>query len=214
MLIDAEESWIQSEINSITKSLLLRFNKTAPIIYLTIQLYLKESAEQLKTLHNFSVVNDCFLGIKLVRGAYLEKEINHATLYDVPSPIFDSKSETDTNYNTAITYCVSHIDKISICVATHNEESVMHLVKCMANNNIKVNDPRIYSAQLYGMGNHISFNLIKSRYNVVKYLPYGPVKEVIPYLIRRADENKGIKDQNSRELLLIQQELTRRKNCI
>lgn len=211
IFIDAEESWIQKEINNITIDLIKKYNTNQTLVFTTIQFYLKDSFSQLKELHQMSISENLSIGIKLVRGAYLEKENETALQKQYSSPIFETKEETDKNYNNAIKYCVRNINKISICVATHNENSIKQLTEYMNIEKVISNDYRVFSAQLYGMSNHISFNLILLKYNVVKYLPYGPVEKVIPYLMRRADENKGIKDQNSRELELIKIEIQRRK---
>jgi proline dehydrogenase len=149
--------------------------------------------------------------MKLVRGAYMEKERERAEKYGYESPIQPNKEATDRDFDLALKFCVQHFNRFAICCGTHNENSSLLLTQLMSQNNIEKNNPKIYFAQLYGMSDHISFNLAKAGYNVVKYVPYGPVKDVIPYLIRRAQENTSVAGQQSRELFLIKKELLRRK---
>ncbi len=212
ILIDAEESWIQNGIDKITEILMKEFNKNEVIIYNTIQLYRKNRLHYIKKLHLQAKKENYKLGFKLVRGAYMEKERKFAKINKAISPIHETKEDCDRDFNNALKYCVQNINDISIFVGTHNEESCIYLTKLMEENNIRKNDDRIYFSQLLGMSDHISYNLARSGYNVSKYVPFGPIKEMIPYLIRRAEENSSVKGQTSRELKLIQKEISRRKS--
>ncbi len=211
ILIDAEESWIQNGIDKITEILMKEFNKTEVIIYNTVQLYRKDRLHYIKKLHLQAKKEHFKIGLKLVRGAYMEKERAYAKKNKSVSPIQETKEDCDRDFNNALKYCVQNIHDISIFVGTHNEESSLYLTKIMKEHNIHPNDKRIYFSQLLGMSDHISYNLAKNRYNVAKYIPFGPIKEMIPYLIRRAEENSSVKGQTSRELKLIKKELDRRR---
>jgi proline dehydrogenase len=211
ILIDAEESWYQNNIDSITEMMMQKFNKEAPIVYTTIQLYRHDKLDYLKTLHQNSLTLDYNLGVKLVRGAYVEKENEFAQKHNKISAVHSQKDSVDHDYNNAVKFCLSNHDFISTIIATHNETSVLLAIELMQKLNFKNNYPRVFFAQLYGMSDHISFNLINAGYNTVKYMPYGPVKDLMPYLLRRAQENTSIKGQSSRELTLIKRELKRRK---
>ncbi len=210
IFIDAEESWIQQAIDDLCDENMMAFNKEKAIVYNTFQLYRKDRLAFLHRSLEKARKNNYFLGAKLVRGAYMEKERLRAEEHHYPSPIQDNKTNTDQDYNKALEFCLQHIDKISICAGTHNEDSSMLLVQLMEKSGLKNNDNRIYFSQLLGMSNHISFNLSLSGYNVAKYVPYGPIKEVMPYLIRRAQENTSVKGQTGRELSLIIKEKKRR----
>ena len=164
----------------------------------------------LKTLHNKALKNNFFIGIKLVRGAYIEKENKRARRNNYLSPICSSKELTDQNFNNGVSYILSNLDRISLFSGTHNEDSIYKIINIMETKNINRDDSKIWFGQLYGMSDNITFNLASEGFNVIKYLPYGPIKEVIPYLIRRADENTSVKGQTSRELDLIRTELKRR----
>ena len=212
ILIDAEESWIQNGIDKITEILMKEFNKNEVIIYNTVQLYRKDRLHYIKKLHLQAKKENYKLGLKLVRGAYMEKERKFAKINKTISPIHETKEDCDRDFNNALKYCIQNINDISIFVGTHNEESCIYLTKLMEENNIRKNDDRIYFSQLLGMSDHISYNLARSGYNVSKYVPFGPIKEMIPYLIRRAEENSSVKGQTSRELKLIQKEINRRKS--
>ena len=205
ILIDAEESWIQNSIDFLTEKLMCEFNNDSVIIFNTVQLYRKDKLMYIKKLHKNSVIKKYRLGLKLVRGAYIEKEYHHAIKKKHKSPIHNTKEECDQDFNEACLYCLKHINTISICVGTHNEESTAIVTKKMLDYNIKRNDERIYFAQLLGMSDNISFTLSKNGYNTAKYVPYGPVKEVIPYLIRRAEENSSISGQTNKEILRIKE---------
>lgn len=211
VFIDAEESWIQPAIDTFATNMMRRHNKKKAIVYNTIQLYRKDRLEYLKKSYEDAVAGDYFLGEKLVRGAYMEKERERAEEKGYPSPIHDTKAATDADFDAGLKFCVEHIDRISFCAGTHNEESSMLLTLLMSEHGIAPEDPRAYFAQLFGMSDHISFNLSNHGYKVAKYVPYGPVRKVLPYLIRRAEENSSAAGQTGRELRLIQWELERRK---
>jgi len=211
LFIDAEDSWIQKAIDDLANENMAAFNKKSAIIYNTFQLYRKDRLNYLKQSFEVGKANGYFIGAKLVRGAYMEKERERAIQKNYPSPINNTKEDSDRDYDLALEFCVEHIDRIGLCAGTHNEKSSMHLVNLMAKKNIPSNDQRIYFSQLLGMSDHISYNLSQGGYNVAKYVPYGPVKEVLPYLIRRAQENTSVKGQTGRELSLIMKEKERRK---
>ncbi len=210
VLVDAEESWIQDAIDEIVLSMMIKYNKKKAIVFNTSQMYRHDRLNYLKNLHINSLKNNFFIGIKLVRGAYIEKENKRAKRNNYLSPICSSKELTDQNFNDGASFILSNLDKFSLFSGTHNEESIYKIINVMENNNINRNDPSIWFGQLYGMSDNITFNLASEGFNVIKYLPYGPIKEVIPYLIRRADENTSVKGQTSRELDLIRAELKRR----
>jgi len=211
IFIDAEESWIQKAIDDIADECMLLFNKEKAIVWNTYQLYRTDRLDFLKQSVEKARKFKYFLGAKIVRGAYMEKERERAKKMGYPSPIHPDKQSTDNAFNSALSYCVDNIDIVSVCAGTHNEYSSQLLVDLMEKKGIDKNDKRVYFSQLLGMSDHISFNLAKEGYNVVKYVPYGPVKSVLPYLIRRAQENTSVKGQTGRELSLIQKELERRK---
>ncbi len=208
--IDAEESWIQDAIDGLVTEMMQTYNKNHPVVYNTIQLYRHDRLEFLKQAHQAAKTNNYLLAVKLVRGAYMEKERERAIEMGYSSPIQPNKKATDKAFNDALTYCVSNINEIAFCNASHNEESTVYLTELMQKNKITANHSHVWFSQLYGMGDHISFNLAKNDFNVAKYLPYGPVKEVIPYLIRRANENTSVGGQLTRELVLLKKELERR----
>ena len=207
---DAEESWIQPAIDEIIMENMGMFNCESPIIFNTIQLYRHDRLAFLKELHESAKNQGFILAVKLVRGAYMEKERKRAEEMGYESPIQKDKAATDKDYDAALKYCIENIETIAICNATHNQDSCLHLAKLTTEKDIKLNHPHIFSAQLYGMSDHLSFNLAEFGFNVAKYMPYGPVKEVIPYLIRRAKENSSINGQMGRELALIKKEMIRR----
>lgn len=213
LLIDAEESWIQDAIDEIVLDMMLQFNKTKAIIFNTAQLYRHDRLSYIKTLHQRALKDNFYIGLKIVRGAYMEKERERAAKEGYPSPIQPDKAATDRDYDLAIKYCVDNIDRIALCCGTHNEKSSMALVDLMKAKSLANPHPTIYFSQLLGMSNHISFNLAKAGYNVAKYVPYGPVRDVMPYLIRRADENTSVAGQTGRELSLIEAEIKRRKTA-
>jgi proline dehydrogenase len=210
IFIDAEESWIQNAIDKLATSMMRKFNEEKAIVFNTLQMYRWDRFAYLKQSYADAENGNYFLGLKIVRGAYMEKERERAEEMGYPSPIQKDKKSCDNDYNLALTFCISHIDKIALCAGTHNEESSILLTKLMAENNLLKDDKRVYFSQLLGMSDHISFNLSKHGYNVAKYMPYGPVKDVLPYLIRRAEENTSISGQTGRELALIIKEKNRR----
>ena len=210
IFIDAEESWIQKAIDDIADECMYLFNKQTCIVWNTFQLYRTDRLQFLKESLKKAKQSAFLLGAKLVRGAYMEKERQRAAQMGYPSPIHPNKQETDKAYHQALNFCMENIDHVSICAGTHNEESTQHLIHLMETFHLANNDKRIYFSQLLGMSDHISFNLAQAGYNVVKYVPYGPIKSVLPYLIRRAQENTSIKGQTGRELALITSELKRR----
>ncbi|WP_010179651.1 proline dehydrogenase family protein [Aquimarina agarilytica] len=211
IFFDAEESWIQNAIDTIVVQLMRQYNKKTSIIYNTVQLYRKDQLAALKKVIALGKTEQFYVGLKLVRGAYVEKENERAIALGYESPIHISKKNCDIDFNLALAFCMDHIEQVYICCGSHNEYSNLLLTQLMEKQHIAPNDPRIYFAQLLGMSDHISFNLAASGYNVAKYMPYGPVKDVLPYLIRRAQENTSISGQTGRELSLITQELKRRK---
>ena len=205
LMVDAEETWIQTAIDIICIDFMKRFNTKTPILFLTIQLYRKDGLERLKQMYEDAKRDGYFTGFKLVRGAYMEKERERAKALQYPSPINDTKEQTDDLYNEAVSFCLK--EDIATCIATHNQLSIEKAVREM--------DPKDQQisgfAQLYGMGDFLSFNLAHAGYKVSKYLPYGPLREVMPYLFRRAEENKSITGETTRELWFIEKELKRRK---
>jgi len=211
VFIDAEETWIQNAIDTIANEMMERYNKERAIVYNTFQMYRKDKLNYLKTSLEKAKTKNYFLGAKLVRGAYMEKERDRAIEKNYPSPIHENKAATDTDYNSALLFCTDHIKTIAFCAATHNENSSAYLTQLIEERNIEKNNKHIYFAQLLGMSDHISYNLSNAGYNVAKYVPYGPVKEVMPYLTRRAQENTFVKGQTGRELGLIIKEKERRK---
>jgi len=211
IFIDAEESWIQNPIDDIALEMMRKYNQQKAIIYNTAQMYRWDRLAYLKELKTIADNENFFVGLKLVRGAYIEKERERAEKMGYEDPMQKTKEATDKDFNLGIKYCLENINKIVLCCASHNEESNLLLVDLMKEHNIPVNDNRIYFAQLLGMSDHISMNMSKENYNVAKYVPYGPVKDVTPYLIRRAQENTSVKGQTGRELSLILKEQARRK---
>ena len=210
-MVDAEESWIEEVIDDLVIDLMLKYNKQAPMVFITYQLYLKDALERMKA--NFERVSKegCFFGAKLVRGAYMEKERDRAEDKDYPDPIQPDKRSTDEAYEDALIFATDHIDRFALCAGTHNEQSCQLLASLMQAKGIKKSDERVYFAQLLGMSDNISFKLSNMGYNVAKYVPYGPVEKVLPYLFRRAEENTSIAGQSSREYALVKTELKRRR---
>tara|TARA_B110000305_G_scaffold194210_1_gene218164 strand:+ start:816 stop:1985 length:1170 start_codon:yes stop_codon:yes gene_type:complete len=210
VFIDAEDSWYQDYIDSIAELMIFKYNIESAIVYNTIQLYRHDRFHYMKGLILRCSSNNKFLGLKLVRGAYMEKERERATKLNYNDPIHKDKESTDYDFSIAVEYCLKKIDFVSLCLGTHNEKSVLHLINLMIDYSLRKNDSRIYFAQLLGMSDHISYNLAEQDYNVAKYVPYGPIYEVIPYLIRRAEENTSVSGQTGRELSLIKKELKNR----
>ncbi|PKP49477.1 MAG: proline dehydrogenase [Bacteroidetes bacterium HGW-Bacteroidetes-12] len=211
LFIDAEETWIQDPIDMLVLEMMQKYNKQKAIVYNTVQLYRWDRLTYFKHLLEIAEKENFFIGMKLVRGAYVEKERERAIKMNYKDPIQKTKEDTDKDFNLALKFCVENINRISFCCGTHNEESSQYLIDLMKQYQLAINDSRIYFAQLLGMSNHISINLAKANFNVAKYVPYGPVKDVTPYLIRRAEENTSIAGQTGRELQLILKELERRK---
>lgn len=212
VFIDAEESWIQNAVDSLAENMMQHFNREKAIVYNTVQLYRHDRLAFIKTALQKAQEMNYFLGLKLVRGAYMEKERERAEKMNYPSPIQPDKESCDRDFNDALRFCIKHIDRIRICAGTHNEKSSLLLAQLMSEKNIDRNDERIWFSQLLGMSDHISFNLAHAGYKVCKYVPYGPVASVLPYLTRRVQENTSIAGQMGRELSLIVAELNRRKN--
>lgn len=210
IFIDAEESWIQPAIDALADDNMAVCNKSQVIVYNTYQLYRHDRLAFLKQSIAKAKANGYKLGAKLVRGAYMEKERARAVEKNYASPIQATKENSDKDYNLALEECLANIDMVALCAGTHNEASSLYLTQLMTQKNIPNSDKRIYYSQLFGMSDHISYNLALAGYNVVKYVPYGPVKEVLPYLIRRAQENTSVKGQTGRELSLIMKEKQRR----
>lgn len=213
VFIDAEESWIQDTIDRITTEMMLRYNKERAIIYNTLQLYRHDRLAYYADCIQHARENNYYLGVKLVRGAYMEKERDRAEDKGYPSPIQPDKAASDRDFDAALRLAVDNIDVTAICAGSHNEKSALLLTDLMKQKNIAQDDKRIFFAQLLGMSDHISFNLADAGYNVAKYVPYGPVREVMPYLLRRADENTSVAGQTGRELSLIIKERKRRKSA-
>lgn len=211
VMIDAEETWIQDTIDDLALEMMRKFNREKPIVYNTYQLYRNDKLASLKADISLAKADQFILGAKLVRGAYMEKERERAQQMGYPSPINASKEATDKEYDGALTYCVLNIDHVGFVAGTHNESSCRLLANLLDSKGILHNHPHVYFSQLLGMSDNLSFNLANSGYNVAKYVPYGPVKEVLPYLFRRAQENTSIAGQTSRELQLIIKEKKRRK---
>ena len=211
LFIDAEETWIQETIDSIVMDMSRKYNQEEAIVFNTLQMYRHDRLAYLHREIERAKKENYFIGMKLVRGAYMEKERERAEEKGYPSPIQPTKEATDKDYNEAVKVCIENIDTVSLCAGSHNEESAKILVELIEKHQIKKDDKRIFFAQLLGMSDHISYNLAHENFNVAKYVPYGPVKEVLPYLIRRAEENTSVAGQTTRELSLIIKERARRK---
>ena len=211
LFVDAEESWFQHTIDLLAYDMMAKYNQEKAIVWNTYQLYRHDRLKALKTAHQTATETGYYFGVKLVRGAYMEKEARVAKQRGQQNPINPTKQATDDLYEEALRYCVQHIDRISTCAGTHNETSSLLLTQLMQEAHIAPSDPRVWFAQLYGMSDNLTYNLANAGYNTAKYLPYGPVAAVMPYLLRRADENTAIAGQSSREFLLIQKEIRRRQ---
>lgn len=211
VLVDGEESWMQDAADDLVTEMMKKYNKETPIVFNTLQMYRHDRLDYLKRLHQQAENEGFTIGMKLVRGAYMEKEAKRASEKGYPTPICATKEATDDNYNAAVQYMMAHIDKMAIFAGTHNEFSSYLLMDLMEQQGIAKNDNRIWFGQLYGMSDNISYNLAANGYNVAKYLPFGPVRDVMPYLIRRAQENTSVEGQTGRELTLITAERNRRK---
>ena len=211
LLIDAEESWMQDAADELVEEMMRKYNRKKAVVFNTLQLYRWDRMDYLRDLHKRALEEGFKLGIKAVRGAYLEKENERAEELGYPSPICSDKAATDANFDNCIDYILDNLDSISLFSGTHNEKSCYRMMTKMAEKSIAIDDNRIGFGQLYGMSDHISFNLANSGYNVAKYVPFGPVKDVMPYLIRRAEENTSVAGQTNRELELIKKERKRRQ---
>ncbi len=210
--IDAEESWIQDTIDELAEQMMEKYNQEYPCVYTTIQCYRHDRLGYLQEIIQKSRKKGYILGIKLVRGAYLEKENERAKAKNYPTPMNPTKEVTDKMFNLCAQIALAHLGQVWLCAGTHNEASCQLIIQEMTDLNIPPNDERVYFAQLFGMSDHISFNLAKAGYKVCKYLPYGPVEAVLPYLFRRAEENSSVKGQSGREFLLVDKEFKRRKS--
>ncbi|MFC4142916.1 proline dehydrogenase family protein [Pedobacter mendelii] len=211
IMIDAEETWIQNTIDDLALDMMSKFNKERIIVYNTYQMYRHDKLADMKADHLIAKAAGFILGVKMVRGAYMEKERKRAAEIGYPSPIQKDKESSDKDYNESLRYCVDHIEEIAIVCGTHNEESSRLLTYLLDEKKVAHNHPHVYFAQLLGMSDNLSFNLADANYNVAKYVPYGPIKAVMPYLFRRAQENTSVAGQTGRELGLIERELKRRK---
>jgi len=211
VLVDAEETWIQGPVNTLADAMMGQFNKNRAIVFNTYQFYSHKTFPYLKESIQQAEKNGYILGAKLVRGAYMEKERARAAKMGYADPIQPDKASTDKDYDAGLMHCLERLDKLALFIGTHNEKSCLEAVKYMQGNKIPAGTEKVWFSQLYGMSDNISFNLAHEGYNVAKYLPYGPVKDVIPYLMRRAEENTSVAGQTGRELSLISKELKRRK---
>ena len=211
ILIDAEESWMQDAADDLVADMMRKYNTDKAIVYNTLQMYRHDRLAYLKKLHEQARTDGFYIGMKVVRGAYMEKENKRAEEKGYPTPICESKSATDDNYNAAVDYMMQHLNEMAIFAGTHNENSSYLLMQQMQHYDIAKDDFRVFFGQLYGMSDNISYNLADNGYNVAKYLPFGPVRDVMPYLIRRAEENTSVSGQTSRELSLLKAERERRK---
>jgi len=211
LLIDGEESWMQDAADQIVEDLMRKYNKKKAIVFNTLQMYRWDRLDYLKELHKKAKADGFKIGMKVVRGAYMEKENERAEEEGYPSPICASKEITDENFDKAVSYMLAHLDEIALFAGTHNETSSYRLIELMKKASVANNDSRVWFGQLFGMSDHISFNLANRGYNVAKYLPFGPVRDVMPYLIRRAEENTSVAGQTTRELDLLKKEKKRRK---
>lgn len=212
VLIDAEESWIQPAVDALVEDMMKQYNKEKAIVYNTLQMYRHDRMPYFESLYQKAVEHQFFIGVKVVRGAYMEKENKRAKELGYVSPICPTKQATDDNYNTALEFVGKHLHRISIFAGTHNQQSVLLLTEIINKSQVAPNMQNVWFGQLYGMSDHLSYNLAHKGYKIAKYLPFGPVHKTIPYLIRRAQENTSVKGQSSRELMLITKELQRRKN--
>lgn len=213
LLVDAEDYCFQAAIDEVTEDMMRRFNKTRAIVFTTLQMYRHDRMQHLEELYADAEKNDYILGIKFVRGAYMEHERHRAAERGYPSPICADKAATDLNFNNGLRFTVEHIDRIETFCGTHNEESNHLLAELIDAHGIAKNDPRIWFVQLFGMSDNITYNIAHAGYNAAKYIPYGPVDKALPYLMRRAEENTSVAGQTSRELDMLKTEIERRKKC-
>ena len=211
VLVDAEETWIQDPVDVLCIQMMAEFNKEKVAVYNTVQLYRHDRLSFLKDMLEAAVLKDFVLGVKLVRGAYMEKERARAMEKQYPSPIQPDKESTDRDYNAGVSFCIENIERIAVIVASHNDYSNLRATEFLREHGLSLAHPHIHFSQLYGMSDHITFNLAKAGCSVSKYLPFGPIEDVIPYLMRRAEENSSLSGQTGRELALIDKEVSRRK---
>lgn len=209
--IDAEETWIQDPVDMLTILMMEQYNKEKPIVYNTLQHYRHDRIKFLEDSYAAAVAKNFILGSKLVRGAYMERERRRAAEMGYPSPIQPDKESTDRDFNAGVKFCIDHIDRVALVVASHNEYSNLYATQLLKEKGLPLNHPHVHWSQLYGMSDNITFNLAHAGCSVSKYLPFGPIKDVIPYLMRRAQENTSVKGQTGRELGLISREVIRRK---
>ena len=212
VLMDAEETWIQGPIDSIAQTMMRKYNINQTLVFTTYQMYRADSLGNLKSAYDDAIQKNYYLGVKIVRGAYMEKERERATEYNYPDPIQPDKVSTDKAFNDALEFCVANHERIALVCGSHNEYSNQFLTGLIKKYGLPHEDGKIWFSQLLGMSDNISFNLANKGYNVAKYVPYGPVKSVMPYLFRRANENTSVAGQSSRELRMIRKEIRRRKN--
>jgi proline dehydrogenase len=211
VLVDAEETWIQDPVDVLSIQMMADFNKEKVTVYNTVQLYRHDRLSFLKDMLEAAILKNFVLGVKLVRGAYMEKERARAEEKQYPSPIQPDKEATDRDYNAGLAFCVDHIENIACIIASHNDYSNLRATELIKEKGLPFAHPHIHFSQLYGMSDHITFNLAKAGFPVSKYLPFGPIEDVIPYLMRRAEENSSLSGQTGRELALINKEINRRK---
>jgi proline dehydrogenase len=211
ILIDGEETWMQDAADQLVERMMELYNKEKALIFNTLQMYRWDRLDYLKSLHERAKLKGYHIGMKLVRGAYMEKEAKRAEEKGYKNPICSSKQATDDNFNAAVSYMMEHIESMAIFAGTHNEDSSYLVMKLMIEKGLSKDDKRVWFGQLYGMSDNISYNLAAAGYNIAKYLPFGPVRDVMPYLIRRAQENTSVAGQTGRELSLIIAERNRRK---
>jgi len=210
-LVDAEETWIQDPIDALTMLVMDQYNKSKLVVWNTLQMYRHDRLEFLYKAFEAAKERNFLLGMKLVRGAYMEKERKRAEEKNYPSPIYPTKQATDKGFNDAVRFCIDHLDQIGVMIATHNDYSNMLGVELLQQKGLPLHHPHVYFSQLYGMSDNITFNLAKAGCHVSKYLPFGPIKDVVPYLMRRAQENTSVGGQTSRELSLVEKEIKRRE---
>jgi proline dehydrogenase len=210
ILIDAEETWIQAPIDNLMDAMMAKYNKEDIIVFNTVQMYRHDRLDFLEKTLEKAIKGNYKVGMKLVRGAYMEKERERAEEKGYPSPIYPDKATTDMGYNDAQRFCMKNLDNMAVLSGTHNEQSTLELIELIEKYDLDKDDKRVWSSQLLGMSDNLSFNLANNGYNVAKYVPYGPVKDVMPYLMRRAEENTSVAGQTSRELVLINKEMDRR----
>ena len=209
-LVDAEETWIQDPLDALTQLMMEKYNKTKLVIYNTLQMYRHDRLDFLHKSYEVAKDQNFLLGMKLVRGAYMEKERARAVEKGYPSPIYPDKKATDEGFNDAVRFCIDHLEQIGVMIATHNDYSNMLGVELLQEKGLPLSHPHVAFSQLFGMSDNITFNLAKAGCHVSKYLPFGPIKDVVPYLMRRAQENTSVGGQTSRELSLVEKEMKRR----